>query len=665
MPDRRTRSRLTRRLAVFGPAAIVVLTGTLSYASLRRLQSNTQWVQHTHDVLDASSRVLTSLLDAETGTRGFVLTHDSLFLAPAKTAPDRGRAALADLRTLVADNPRQAARVDTLADLTRRRFRMLDTTQGLERAGQTDVVQFALRSNGAALMADSRRLIAAIEHDEDSLRTVRRKNERRSLELTFLVIIIGALIAALLAFFVNRYLDRTLLDRRLALENAEQANEQLQQSAVELEHQAIEAEQATDQAREAMIAAEESERRTERIQVATEALATALDANEVAQRIVEQTISAVNATSGVMAVLDADKRHLRVVAVRNANERVKVGTTVSVDAPLPINVALREGRPVVLSSREQMLAEYPALREWHENEGVEAVGIFPLAIDAEITGVLLVRYNGPHEMDAADRSFMLVVSRIAAEAFERARLFAAEREAREAAEGANRAKAAFLASMSHELRTPLQAALGFAQLVRSGVYGDVNEKQAEVLGRVERSQTHLARLIDDILDFARLEAGRVRIDSTPVKIADVIADLGPLVEPQAARKKIELSIAAPVDGLAVLGDRQRLQQVLVNVVGNAIKFTPEHGSIRVGALADGQTAVISVQDTGIGIPADRLSAIFEPFVQVEDSLTRAASGAGLGLSISRDLARAMGGDLRVESELGRGSTFSIVLPLAS
>jgi len=665
MPDRRTRNRVTRRLAVFGPAAIVVLTGILSYASLQRLRSTRQRVQHTHDVLDASSRVLTSLLDAETGTRGFILTHDSLFLAPAKDAPDRGRDGLSDLRALTGDNARQRARVDTLAGLASRRFLMLDSAQMLERQGDKDIVAYAVRSNGPALMADSRRLVAAIEHEEDSLLTVRRADEHRSLALLFFVIILGALTAALLAFFVNRNFDRALLDRRLALEDAELANEQLQHSAIELEQQAIEAEQATEHARDAMVAAEQSEQRTERLQVATEALAIALDVTEVAQRIVDQAVGAVRADSGVMAVVDADKRQLRVVAVRNTGERIKIGTTVSLDDALPINVAFHGAHPVLLSSRDEMLSQYPDLASWQENDGVQAVGIFPMTIDADVTGVLVVRFNRAHEMDVADRSFMLVVSRIAAEAFERARLFAAEHSAREAAEGANRAKAAFLASMSHELRTPLQAALGFAQLVRSGVYGAVNEKQAEALGRVERSQTHLARLIDDILDFARLEAGRVRIDSTPVKVADLIADLGPLVEPQAARKKIELALATPVDGLAVMGDRHRLQQVLVNIVGNAIKFTPEHGSIRIGASTDGATAAILVHDTGIGIPANRLSAIFEPFVQVEDSLTRTASGAGLGLAISRDLTRAMGGDLRVESELGRGSTFTIVLPLAT
>src|SRR5205085_3821428 len=132
---------------------------------------------------------------------------------------------------------------------------------------------------------------------------------------------------------------------------------------------------------------------------------------------------------------------------------------------------------------------------------------------------LLVRWKTPRALTPTDVSFMNALSRIAAESFDRARLFDAEREARTQAEGANRAKAAFLASMSHELRTPLQAALGFAQLVRSQVFGPINDEQSEALARVERSQTHLARLIDDILDFARLEAGRVRVlvEAVPVK----------------------------------------------------------------------------------------------------------------------------------------------------
>jgi signal transduction histidine kinase len=259
---------------------------------------------------------------------------------------------------------------------------------------------------------------------------------------------------------------------------------------------------------------------------------------------------------------------------------------------------------------------------------------------------------------------MIAMSRIAGESLERARLFEAERTARTAAEAANRAKAAFLASMSHELRTPLQAALGFAQLIRSGLYGPITPDQSEVLGRVERSQTHLTRLIDDILDFARLEAGRVRMQVEDVSVSEAIAQLAPLVEQQATKKHIELSLVPPADPLIVSADKHRLQQILVNLVGNAIKFTPESGRIRVGAAGDAELATINVRDSGPGIPADRLQSIFEPFVQVNEGHTRPHAGVGLGLAISRDLARAMGGDLAVESVLGAGSTFSVTLPLA-
>jgi signal transduction histidine kinase len=167
-----------------------------------------------------------------------------------------------------------------------------------------------------------------------------------------------------------------------------------------------------------------------------------------------------------------------------------------------------------------------------------------------------------------------------------------------------------------------------------------------------------------VLDFARLEAGRVRVELEPVLLADVIGDLAPLVEPQAAKKNIELSLLPPPEALRVRADRQRLQQVLVNLVGNAIKFTPDGGSVRVGALHDDGRVRIQVRDTGPGIPADRLQAIFEPFVQVEDGLTRTQPGAGLGLAISRDLARAMKGDLSVQSQVGGGSTFILDLPVA-
>ena len=632
MPDRRRRNRLTRRLAVFGPAVIVVLTGALSYAALRRELTLRELVLHTRDVMDASSELERSLLSAETAQRGYLLTHDTTFLMPYRGAPQRVDDALRRLEALTRDNPAQQRRVELLRKRVDRRITVLDSTVEAERLGRTNLATGIIAHGpGRSLMTDIRRTIDTVNAEEERLLGERRAAETRSTEVTATILVIGTLLAGVLAFLVNRNLDRALSDRRRALSEAQAA----------------------------LRTAEESERRAERLQAATEAFTGALSMGEVAQLIVDESVNALGAHSGGLAIVEGD--HVRFVALRNVAV-VAVGATTALREPLPIPTAARDRQPVIVESREEMLGRFPQIAIRHAQENIQSVAAFPLVTDGQVAGVLLIRFDVRRAFSAGDRAFMTAMARIAAETFERARLFEAERSARAAAESANRAKASFLASMSHELRTPLNAALGFASLVRSGVYGPVNEQQAEVLSRVERSQTHLARLIEDILDFARLEAGRVRVKLEPVRLADVINDLAPLVEPQAAAKKIELALLPPADTLRVVADRQRLEQILVNLVGNAIKFTPEHGVIRVGALEADAKAVIQVQDTGVGIPHDRLQAIFEPFVQVDAALTRTATGAGLGLAISRDLARAMGGDLTVESELGNGSTFSVILP---
>jgi signal transduction histidine kinase len=499
-------------------------------------------------------------------------------------------------------------------------------------------------------------------------------HERESAEYAWrrisgLVLVLGTGLAAILALAVNRGFDRLLESRRRALDDTQLANERLQDQALELEQQAeaaqsaaLDAEEATARAQSARRSAEESERRAERLQAATEAFTGALSLSEVANLIVEQALAALGAHSGALAAVEPDGTSIRVVAQRGIG--LPEGTSTPLGAPFPLCTAIRERRPVLLPSAEELARDYPGLDALHADNGVRAIAAFPMVIGDRTIGGLLVRFNAPHELSAADRAFMNALSRIAAEAFERARLFDAERHARAAAEGANRAKAAFLASMSHELRTPLQAALGFAQLMRGGVYGPVTEQQSEALERVERSQLHLRRLIDDILDFARLEAGRVRIDVEPVALDDLVPEVVRLVGPDVARKQLRLATKLPSDGQAVLADRQRLLQILLNLVGNAIKFTPAGGRVTVETTVAESRVAIHVRDTGVGIPADRLGAVFEPFVQVDDALTRTAEGAGLGLSISRDLARAMGGDVTVDSESGRGSTFTVELPRA-
>jgi signal transduction histidine kinase len=218
--------------------------------------------------------------------------------------------------------------------------------------------------------------------------------------------------------------------------------------------------------------------------------------------------------------------------------------------------------------------------------------------------------------------------------------------------------------MSHELRTPLNAIAGYTQLLEMGIPGVVNERQREILERIARSHRHLLGLINDILNLARIEAGRVEYRVEETRLVDLVNDILPMIQPQLSRKGLLYQQRISPD-LVVMADREMAQQIFINLLGNAVKFTPSRGKITVDGVVDAThpcVVAITVRDTGVGIPADKLEAIFDPFVQVDSSHTRTTEGSGLGLSISRDLARGMGGDLAARSTVGEGSTFILTLP---
>lgn len=258
---------------------------------------------------------------------------------------------------------------------------------------------------------------------------------------------------------------------------------------------------------------------------------------------------------------------------------------------------------------------------------------------------------------------------------ERTRQLAHEREARLQAEAASQTKSDFLAIMSHELRTPLNAILGYSELIELGISGDISDTIRDQVGRIRISAKHLLGLVNDILDLAKVEAGRLRIASAPANVHEVISSAITLIHPQASARNLELVVVTEEENLPpYMGDAERVRQILVNLLSNAVMCTEPGGTITVQAtLTTSPDAAaplqprsahvrITVKDTGTGISAEKQRAIFEPFVQGDSGPRRTRDGSGLGLTISQRLARAMGGDLTVESVVGAGSSFHLWLP---
>ena len=264
------------------------------------------------------------------------------------------------------------------------------------------------------------------------------------------------------------------------------------------------------------------------------------------------------------------------------------------------------------------------------------------------------------------RGELLVLEREAHEASERARSEAEiamtqAEAARAEAESANGAKSDFLAVMSHELRTPLAAIMGYQELLADGITGPVTEAQAQQLGRIKASARHLLSLIDEILTFTRLDAGRETVTPESIDLDAALKDACEIVEPLATAKKLELKIVSPGPGSRVESDPTKIRQILVNLLSNAVKFT-DTGTVSAEAMVIGKEFLLKVSDTGIGIQPENLHRIFDPFWQVEQKATRRATGTGLGLTVTKRLANLLGGDVDVASTPGQGTTFTVRLP---
>jgi PAS domain S-box-containing protein len=238
-----------------------------------------------------------------------------------------------------------------------------------------------------------------------------------------------------------------------------------------------------------------------------------------------------------------------------------------------------------------------------------------------------------------------------------------EQVARKEAEAANRIKTELFARLSHEFRTPLHAVSGYLEILQQNIHGGLTQDQRRDVERIHQAQEHLMTLVNMILDFAKLEGGPIELSMAEIPIEETLRGTAALVEPQFAKKGVVYTHHAGDPAMTVFADREKVQQIMLNLLANAIRFTPGGGAVDLDWRVENDSLLVRVRDTGPGIPQEKAQEIFEPFVQLREPGSVPAGGTGLGLAISRDLARAMGGNVSVQSTVGRGSVFTLLLPL--
>jgi signal transduction histidine kinase len=393
----------------------------------------------------------------------------------------------------------------------------------------------------------------------------------------------------------------------------------------------------------------------------SQAVNSTLDLEQVLSTIVTKAAQLSNTEAGAIYVFDELAQEFRLRATYGMSEdAIAAVRDQHVSISEAVSEATEQGEPVQIADLRN---EPPSpVNEIMLREGYRARLLVPLLRSDEIFGALVVRRKAPGEFPRGTIDLLRTFATQSVLAIQNARLFLEiEEKGRQLAE-ASKHKSQFLANMSHELRTPMNAILGYTELILDGIYGEPPQKMIGVLTRVQTNGKHLLGLINDVLDLSKIEAGQLTLSLADYSIKDMVYNVFGVVESLAKNKNLALNVELPADLPAAHGDERRLTQVLLNLVGNALKFT-DKGGVTIKATATLDSFAVAVIDTGPGIaPADQ-AKIFEEFQQADSSTTKEKGGTGLGLAIAKQIVEMHGGRLWVESEVGKGSTFQFSLPV--
>ena len=669
----------------------VAVIAVVTVHSLQASSVTAQSVNESTDILEQLQAVLSSLQDVETGQRGFLLTQDDSYLKPYQEARTALPVELARLRSLTGSRPDQLRRLDTLEQLTKQKLAEVEQTVSMIRSGNVNsALKFVRTDGGRELMERTRASVTDIERSARQLLSEREASLESATRLTYTVLIIGSAVLILLIFASsvmtsrdyraretqawlrtgqNLFAARIVGEQRLdvlgnhVLEflagylDAKVGALYLVESDSRLRRFAGYA-VAPDQARETLLPGEgllgqaARDKRAVRVRDVPDGylrISSSLGSGKVRELLVAPATS----DGAVQGVVELGFMRPLEPTDQELLERISEALAVAVRSSRD-RTQLEDLLAQTQRQAEELQTQQEELRVSNEELEVQTRALKETQQRLEHQQSELEQTNSQLEEQART----LETQR---DELSRAQVVLAEKAAE--LERTNQYKSEFLANMSHELRTPLNSTLILAKLLADNKAGNLTEEQVKFATTISSAGNELLGLINDILDLSRIEAGRLEVHAETVAIAKVVESHVQTFEPLAREKGLAFTATIEPDTPESLQtDAQRLGQILKNLLSNAMKFT-ERGAVALNVAKQGEGIAFTVRDTGIGIPAHQQGLIFEAFRQADGSTHRKYGGSGLGLSISRDLARLLGGEVTVHSEPNAGSSFTLTLPL--